>query len=321
MRRPTKGVQFNPLDLGVETQPGVDLFVDTVSGKAGATGLSWDAALSTVEEAVGRLAAPKFFSAQFAKNASIYIIGDVREQFTAPSQLAGVRLVGAAKGRPRYSTSGGVVVDGNGCSWREKASAGAVPLLKVQGQGWEFENIQFVPQSGHSAVQLYRDAVIDPKDASHARFIRCRFAQGGQVGYGLEDNGGAYHIEVTECEFLALEYAWKQTSVGVDAPTAHIWRRNIFDGCKTDIAMNAKNCLFEGNYFRTPYDVTTHPTTLNLIATADAGVATAKNVVKDNVFADATANVVIAKGYKAATGDIWRNYVTDSADAIVALPG
>ena len=62
-------------------------------------------ALSTVEGAFDRLDSPKFFSSEFKRNARIWIIGDVREQFNAPDGLYGVKLIGAASGRPRHSTS------------------------------------------------------------------------------------------------------------------------------------------------------------------------------------------------------------------------
>lgn len=320
-RRPFIGLNYEALQFGVGTSPGVDLFVDTVNGTTNGTGLSWDKALSTVEEACARLDTPKYFSSIFARNATIWVIGDVREQFTAPVTVYGVKVIGASNGRPRHSTSGGVVVDGNGTSWRQSASAEGRSLIAIHEQGWEFHNILFVPESGYSAVNLRRAEDATDPDASHAVFKNCKFISGGtRVGYGLEDVGGAFHISVEDCEFVGLEYAWKQTSVGVAAPSAHVWRRNRFTGNKIDIGMNAIGSLFEGNYFQTPYDGTTHPTTLNLQITADAGLATNKNMVIGNYFADAAADVTIAKGYKAATGDIWRNKVTNTAADVVTVP-
>jgi hypothetical protein len=321
MRRPSVGYQFEALQQGVATLPGVDLFVDTVGGRSGNTGLSWDRALSTVEGACDRLDNPKFFSSEFARNARIWIIGDVREQFTAPLGVYGVKVIGASNGRPRHSTSGGVVVDGNGTSWRQSSSAEGRSLIAIHEQGWEFENILFVPESGYSAVNLRRAEDATDPDASHAVFRNCKFTgPTAAVGYALEDVGGAYHILVEDCEFVTLEYAWKQTSVGVAAPSAHVWRRNRFTGNKIDIAMNALGCVFEDNKFQTPYNVTTHPTTLNLASTADAGLAANKNLVIGNYFADIAADVTIAKGYKPATGDVWRNKVTNTAADIVAVP-
>lgn len=320
MRRPTIGYQHEPLLQGVETNPGVDLFVDTVRGNTGNTGLSWDRPLSTVEGALDRLDTPKYFSAEFKKNARIWIMGDVREQFNAPDGLYGVKFIGAANGRVRHSTSGGAVVDGNGCSWRQSSTAENASLIRIEGQGYEFHNIMFVPESGYSAVQLYRTAT-DSVDASHAVFNNCSFfSSGTRVGYGIEENGGSSNVLVEGCTFYSLEFAYKQTAVGIASPNRHVWRGNVFDGCKTDIAGNFLASRFERNFFLTPYNGTTHPTTINLQSTADAGSATRKNIVIDNVFADAAADVTIAKGYKAATGDIWRNFVTDTAAYIVTVP-
>lgn len=318
-RRPIKGVAFEALEFAVAPM-GVDLFVDTVNGSTNDTGLSWDRALSTVEAALGRLDSPKFFSSEFVHNSRVFIRGDVREQFDAPDGLYGVKLIGQPNGRPRHSTSGGVVVDKNGCSWRELATAGNRSLIRIEGQGWEIENILFVPESGYAAVRLYRTAT-DSVDASHMIVRRCKFiSPGTRVGYALEDYGGAYHLLVEDNEFVNLEFAWKQTDVGQASPSAHLWRRNIFDSCKTDIAGNFVASLFEDNRFQTKYDGTTHPTTLNLASTADAGVATRSNMVLNNVFADAAADVTIAKGYKPATGDIWRNKVSNTAADIVTVP-
>ena len=321
MRRPYEG-NFSVLDSPIESLRGVDLFVDTVNGQDDRTGLSWDKCLASVEEATARLAAPKFFGADYGPgNSRIFVVGDVREQFTAPLGVFGVKIIGATGGRPRHSTEGGVCVEGNGCSWRELATAGDAPLITLRQQGWEIHNILMIPESGYSAVKLHRAESATYPDASHFKATGVKFISGGtRVGYGIEDVGGAYHVGVEDCEFQNLEFAWKQTSVGIDSPTSHLWQRNIFNGCKTDISMNAKSCVFKDNMFQTPYDVTTHPTTLNLIATADRGVATAKNLVLGNYFADAAADVTIAKGYKPATGDIWRNHVTDAADPVVAVP-
>jgi len=318
MRRPAIGYQFEALELPVATQQGVDLFVDTVRGATGGKGLSWANPLSTVEGAFDRLDSPRFFSAEFLKNATIHIIGDVREQFDAPDGLYGVKLVGAANGRPRHSTSGGAVVDGNGVSWRESATAENRSLLRIEGQGYEFHNILFVPESGYAAVRLYRTAT-DSVDASHAKFKTCRFSGGGsQVGIGIEDYGGQSHVEVSaDCEFDNLEYGIYQSNAGIDWANRWLIADNFFRGNKNDIVLNSKMARILRNVFGTVYHATTHPKTVDMVGTADGSVA---NYVLDNYFADAAAAVLISKGYIPATGDIWRNYVADTAAQIVTVP-
>jgi hypothetical protein len=254
-------------------------------------------------------------------NDAIYVAGDIRAQVTAPQDVYGVKIIGAVGGRPRHVTDSGVVMSGNGCAWREEATAAGTPLLTLREQGWEIHNILMIPETGTAAVKLHRTELAAAMDASHAVFNGVKFISSGtRVGYGLEDVGGAYRVLVENCEFVNLEFAWKQTSLGIANPSAHVWRNNVFDSNKTDIAMNALACLFENNRFQTPYDGTTHPTTLNLASAADAGSATRKNLVLNNVFADAAADVTIAKGYKPATGDVWRNKVTNTAADIVTVP-
>jgi hypothetical protein len=249
---------------------------------------------------------------------AIYVAGDIRFQGTAPLGSYGVKIIGAVGGRNRHVTSDGVVLTGNGVAWREEATAGDAALIELREQGWEIHNILMLPQSGYAAVKLHCEENATYPDASHFIASNVRFiSTGTRVGYGIEDVGGAAHIGVYDCEFRLLEYAWKQTSVGIRNPQDHEWFRNRFSGCKTDIGMNAARCSFRGNRFETKYDGTNHPTTLNLALTADSSEP---NFVIDNEFTDAAADVTIAKGYKPATGDVWRNRVAGTAADIVTVP-
>lgn len=321
MRRPYEG-NFSVLEGPVENLRGVDLFVDTVNGQDDRTGLSWDRCLATVEEATARLASPKFFGETYGPgNSRIFVVGDIREQFTAPLGVFGVKIIGATGGRPRHSTEGGVCVEGNGCSWREKATASNAALITLRQQGWEIQNILMIPESGYGAVRLRREETATYPDASHFAMRGVKVIGGGTlVGLGIDDYGASYHTVVEDCEFVNLEYAYKSSGVGIAAPSGHLFRRNLYYSNKHDICGNFATSRILDNYFATVYHATTHPNTVNLAFTADAGVATAKNMVIGNVFADAAADVTIAKGYKPATGDIWRNYVTDAADPVVAVP-
>ena len=286
-------------------------YVDTVNGGDTNPGDSKDSAFASFTEAFTHI----------DSNDVIWAKGDIREQITAPLGIYGVKIIGAPSGRPRHSTEGGTVVDGNGVSWREESTAGDAPLLELRQQGWEVHNILMIPQSGYSAIKLHREETATYPDASHFIASGVKFISGGtRVGYGIEDYGGAYHIGVFGCEFYGLEFAYNPTNVSIAAPNAHIWERNTFSGNKHDIVMNALGCQFRRNFFLTPYDGTTHPNTLNLAYTADAGLATNKNVTFQNTFADAAADVTIAKGYKPGTGDIWRNWVTNTAADIVTVP-
>jgi hypothetical protein len=251
----------------------------------------------------------------------IYCAGDIRAQVTAPQDVFGVRIIGAVAGRPRHVTDSGVVITGNGCGWREEATAAGAPLLTLREQGWEVHNIIMIPESGYSAVKLHTTELAAAMDASHFIASNVRFISGGtRVGYGIEDYGGAAHIGVYDCEFTGLEFGYNPTNVSIRSPQDQVWQRNQFKSNKHDVVGNFMRSLFEENKFHTVYDGTTHPNTLNLAYTADAGLATAKNMVLNNFFADNAADVTIAKGYKPATGDVWRNKVANTAADIVTVP-
>lgn len=307
-------------DAMVLTPPGPDLYVKNKPGSRSGNGYSWDKAFNDMEYAFEWI--DKQATGTDAKsNGTIHWVGDVRKHLTAPLNAYGWRLQAEVRGRPRHATEGGVLVPWNGALWREAASSADAPLLILRQQGWEVVGGLFVPRTGYPAIKPIRAESATYPDSSHFRVLNAEFlSSGSQVGYAFEDVGGQFHIEVGGCRFRGLEWAWLQTSVGIASPQQHWWHDNDFLGNKNDIALNALACRFERNKFRTPYNVTTHPITLNLQKTADVGAAATPNNVIDNDFADTTGNVVIAKGYKAATGDNWRNRVAGTAADIVAVP-
>lgn len=305
-------------DAQLVTPEGADLFVSSEFGAtAGVPGSSWDKAFVTMTQAfewIDRLPVtdPR------KSNGVIHVSGDIRDQgITAPLNAYGWKIRGEFHGRPRHTTSSGVVLDGNGAAWREAATAANAPLVNLREQGWTFENLLMMPESGYSAVRLRCAESAAIPDASHAVFRRVRFiSSGSQVGYGLEDDGGMAQIGVYGCWFTNLEYAWKQSSVSIRGPQDHEWFDNRFSGCKHDIGMNAARCEFRRNRHFTKYHATTHPTTLNLALTGGDG----NNWVMDCEFADALADVTIAKGYKPGTGDVWRTRDADTAADDVVVP-
>lgn len=279
--------------------PGVEYYVDTVNGSDNNAGLSWDDAKATVDSV---------FDVLTEDHSIIYVVGDIREQITAPQDVFGVKIIGMAGGNRRHD---------DGVRWREAASAGDAPLLTLREQGWELHNILFVPQSGYSAVKLHRTEQAAAQDASHAVFRDCKFIGASQAGYGIEDYGGMHHVLIEDCEFNDLDSGILATNVSIASPLRNVIRNNIFEGNKHDIRLNGSKCYVVGNIFHDAYNVTTHPTTVNLAYTADPATG---NFVVDNVFGDAAGNVTINKGYKPSTGDVWRNKVTDTAADIVTVP-
>lgn len=289
------------------TGSGPELFVDTVAGNNG-SGLLWSGAYTTMGAAFANLLARHTATAKSADNATIYVRGVIAEQISAPLGVSGVRVIGASGGRPRHD---------NGVRWKEAAVAGAAPLCIVHEQGWEFHDILFVPQATYSAIKLWRAEDAVHPDGSHAIFKGCKFIGAAQAGIGIEDYGGMHHVLVEDCEFNDLASGIIATNVSIAAPLRNVIQNNIFEGNKNDIAFNGSKNIVRGNLFRDVYHATTHPITVNLAYTADPATG---NSVVDNLFADISANVTIAKGYKPSTGDNWLNHVAGTAAYIAAVP-
>lgn len=301
------------------------LYVNSNNAGSG-NGRSPKNAFTTMAAAFSALSTMNSLKAGSSSNATIYVLGDIREQITAPLGVYGVRIIGAANGNGRNTTANGAELPGNGVQWQAPASPTAsTPLLTLREQGWVIQNMFFYPGASMGSVRLRREESATYPDASHAQFIGCRFfgaaALGTATGYGIEDYGGQYNVSVDGCLFTNLEYGIYASNVAIAAPL--MWKvglqaPNVFNLCKNDVATNASGWVFANNQFLTPYNVTTHPITLNLALTA---TTTYGNRVFNNAFADAAANVVIAKGYvKGNTSDVWRNFVTDTAAYVVTVP-
>lgn len=331
MAVPTFGSDASGSSSGIVASGyGPTLYVNSNRGTSG-NGKSPKNAFVTMAEAftaLSNLQAATAGTAQAgaASNATIYVLGDIREQITAPLGVYGVRIVGAANGGGRNTTADGVELPGNGVQWRAPASpTAATPLLTLREQGWEFYNMFFYPGASMGAVRLRREESATYPDASHAKFIGCRFfgagALGTATGYGIEDYGGAYNVFVDGCLFTNLEYGIYASNVSIAAPLmwkVGVYEPNIFNLCKNDIYTNASGWTVINNSFLTPYDGTTHPNTLNLAATANS---TYPNIVHDNWFSDTSGNVTINKGYKPSSADlVWTNHVAQTAAYIAAVP-
>ncbi|MCK9599844.1 MAG: hypothetical protein M0R06_12445 [Sphaerochaeta sp.] len=291
--------------FGAVAEKGNTVFVHSVLGNDNASGRNWDRAVKTMEEAFSRV----------EDHGIIAAIGTFAEQgVLAPLGVQGVRVVGMAGGRTRHD---------DGVRWKESTVAENTFLVAIREQGWEFHNILFVPESGYAAIRAWRAEDATYPDSSHFIVRRCKFIGPGAIGTftgkGIEDWGGNHHYLVEECEFDELEFAIVAPagSPGIAAPLRDIIRFNKFEGNKNDICMDMSKGLVQGNIFRNAYNNPAHLNTINLAYVSDVSGA---NLVVDNHLGDATANIVIAKGFVPSTGDQWRNWVTDAADPIVAVP-
>lgn len=244
----------------------------------------------------------------------IVLAGVVREQLVAPLGVFDVTIVGAGN-LPRQATSGGVPT-GGGSTWMAPASGAvaATALLELIEQGWAVENILFVPHTSSPGILLTRAEDTVHPDPSHAVIRGCRFAA-GTTNIGVKDVGGCYHIVVEDCIFQT-GVGIQNTSTGVDVPTLNQFLNNIFDRCTTGISGSYNYSTVRGNRFRMTVNDINFPK-INMKAVSNQGTS---NFVIENYFPDATANYAINKGYTPATSDVWRNYVTDVAAWIVAVP-
>lgn len=256
--------------------------------------------------------------AENLQNRDTIILGGVlREQAVAPLDVYDVTIIGAAN-TPRQATSGGVPT-GGGATWMPPSS-GAVastPLLELKAQGWSFYNISFTPHTSSAAIRLTRSATVDTIDASHALFNNCLFGgQGGTGQIGIEDNGGCGFVTIENSRFnLLTGTAIKGLNTAAAIPQGWNIINNVFRRNTNSIAMSLTQGLVMNNVINQAADDANNK--VNLVAVAAQG---SLNMVLLNYFSDAAANVTIAKGYKPGTTDVWRNYVTDSADPIVTVP-
>jgi hypothetical protein len=245
----------------------------------------------------------------------IYLSGVLQEQATAPTGVFDVTIMGAAN-RPRQATDGGVPT-GGGASWLAPASPVALtPLLTLREQGWRIENIQFAPVASSACIRLSRAETVALKDASHAEIVGCYFVGGGASGIGIEDVGGCSRVLIEDCRFeLLTGTAIKGISTGIAVPLGWRITKNRFNTNTNAIAMSLTEGLVDSNFFRQTANDSNNK--VNLVAVAAQG---SLNQVYDNLFSDAVANITIAKGYKPGTTDVWRNWATDTAAYIVAVP-
>jgi hypothetical protein len=147
---------------------GQSFYVDTVNGSDSNTGLSWDKAFITVNKALTSI---------IADYASVYVVGDVREQVTVPA-FNYCRLIGMS-GSPR------------GARWRAPASpAATTPLLRLQKIGWIVSGFLFSAPTDAAAIMVERTASLNAQDS----VIRGNEFNTGAIA--IESNGGAPNVIV-----------------------------------------------------------------------------------------------------------------------------
>lgn len=292
-------------------------FVDgsNTTGRAGDgnDGLSFKRPLLTMSEVFTRMAVTEY-DKPVGMLTDVYVMGVIKEQLVTPAGVFDVRIRGIAN-RPRQATSGGTAT-GGGSHWAPPASPTATTaLLRIIEQGWQLENIQFLPHTSSSCIEIERNDGPPERDGSHAIIRGCRLV-GGTTANGIVFKNGGYNCLIENNEFESLTgTAILSDGTSVQVPLFNKILNNRFNGCTNSIAISSVRGFIVGNIFKQAADDTNNK--VNLVSVSAQG---SDNMVLFNIFSDAAANITIAKGYKPGTTDVWRNWGTGAADAIVAVP-
>lgn len=238
----------------------------------------------------------------------VYVVGVLREQFSAPIDVFDVTIVGAAN-TPRQATDSGTPT-GGGATWLAPTSPTAsTPLLTLREQGWSIYNIMFGTVASTPSIRLKRRETSANMDASHFLMDGCYIATQGlsdEIGIGGES---LFHCTIQNSLFLGLSgTAILGEDVSIATPSQNSILNNMFRGCANAIDMPMNYGVIDGNRFK---DITTKQIDIN---------AGADNYVGINFFDKTQANISIAEGFIGNATDIWRNYSSDTAALTVGVP-
>ena len=237
------------------------------------------------------------------KNRDTIILGGVlREQVTAPLYIHDVTIIGA-QNIARQATSGGVPT-GGGATWMSPTAVNnALPLLRLNSQGWRLEDIYFNnAATGAPCVSLFRDAgsgVLE-SDASHASIVNCKFTGGDD---GIQDSGGCNHVSIVGCEFANFAAAGAiamSAVVGAGQGTLQNWQiiDNVYLNNVNHIIMGLTNANIYGNTFS--WKGQTITTTLQISLTGGQ-----HNSIWENKFGMLTTTAGMTTMFAVGTEDSW----------------
>lgn len=272
---------------------GSNWYVDTVNGDDDAnSGQAPDSAFATVAAAF----------AVMASNDTIWVVGDVREELTAPLGIYNGRLIGGIATRPHHDQA---------VRWREAVSHTSVtPLLQLREQGWTVANFLFVPPSDAPAIRLKRFESATYPDASHCSIVGNRFA-GGLTG--IEDDGGNHNQLIAFNIFQSqTDSAYECISTSIAIPLQNNFINNQIISCVHGFRASQSKSTIKGNTF-------VNMTTTEIDTTFNSGQG-ANNYVIDNYFQQDEADITNANGYTGSATDVWRNFSQNVAAMTVGVP-
>lgn len=289
--------------ISVERLYAAPIFVDGNNGSDTANdGRSWNKPYLTMSKAFSVL----------ESGGVIYLKGRIREQLTTPAGVFDVRVIGIAPNTRHpdaHTVNGGF----SSCRWDAPASpTAATPLVKVQQQGWQFQNILFTGSSGDTVdcVQLFRDGGSgdDERDASHASFLGCRF-QGGR--YGIVDSGGCARVSIKGCEFLLFSNSGDRaitnvTGAGIGTLWGWVIDGNDFLANLTDIDISGAGPKITNNHFHLNGLGVTNTIAIDLTGGSEELVA------KNYMYCASDEGSVVNARFVASSTPSWGpNYYTD----------
>ena len=178
--------------LATAEQFGTTYFVDPQNGSAANDGKSWASAFAAMSSLDDIL----------VSGDRIRLRGVLREQWTAPTEVNNVTLIGE-DANPRQATISGVPENG-GATWLSPSSGNDndEPLLKLTARTWTIEGVFFNSDStANGCVELKNLEVPEGQSSSNAAFINCKFTG---ATYGIVSNGGAGWVRILNCEFFGF---------------------------------------------------------------------------------------------------------------------
>lgn len=263
-------------------------YIDTVNGSDSNDGTSPGTPFQTITKAFTVI----------DSHDSIYFVGKIREQVTAPLGVYGVSIIGADTS-PRHDLA---------ASWVPPASpTAATPLLRLREQGWVLSNFLMQGHTDAAAVELRRREDATDPDASHAQFLGMRF-DGGLAG--IDNNGGCGFLTIAGCLFRgqvgAGGAAYRVTSTTIAVPLDVLIRGNRFLNNQSHIIGPFSYGVIDFNRFATA--------TATVINTTDGSAQGGNTAVVNNSFNIAAADFDPAGGVTGTATDVWSNTLQDAIE-------
>lgn len=308
------GVRGSDVPLGVRVDPqAIVLYVDDEHGLASDNndGTNPDAPMATVQAAVTKLAT-------LQTNLGVSLVGSV---IVVGAEMTISESVTIPATAPK-----GCTLMGNGSgAWSPTwvSAAANTPCLSVYQENWRITGFTFKPPATSSAIYLSWTA---STNGSGTVIDKCNFNGEYSGRYGVYLYGAPYNVTISNCDFREI-LDGTQTGFAIYSgltPTATPLEikilNNVFWECDNFIggSHGYNMCIISGNLFKAGA-AGGIPTVLKIDL---RGGSQGKNLVCNNVFADADYSNVGGYYDSAAGAGVWiGNFSPDVAEAEVEADG